>query len=413
MSEQVTTQSRRSTVGLVTFAFAFLAVVGITVTLILATPAPDPIRPVPAALPSNGQPSRGQPSTSGRPPVGPSVTIELTGRLGWLPTRISTDQRAPVLPEAAVGPAAAVIGSRVSGNVLLMPNGSTYELPSGPNGLSPDGRWLVTARDERTVVRDLTRGSVHDVGGARGFGAAVWSPDGRKLALDAAVPSDVYRDAFPSSQRFVSGGVTLVDLSNGQQTSVSLSAYPNARLAGLDDDGVLVIWQGDPEGHTIGFWKIDSATGQELAHASLDLTTVLTSSERESDALRSTSLTPAMPYVGTTVLLWTTGYDKGIMYPGELLAVDLAHGLDVTRLHLPFVAPQQVPAPQGGVYFHGEEIWHYLSTVPEGILLGHDGDAFLAIELLDPTSGKRTVVSTVDDRDAVIHPRGAALLGTA
>ena len=404
MSEPVSTETtRRTTVGLVGFAASFLAVIGITIVLVLLGPARPPIGLAQAPQPS---PTVG-PSGRARPPVQP-VDIELTGRLDWLPARVTAaDGTPPPLPEEAVGPAALVLPTR---DVLVMPNGSTYQLPSGRNGLSPDGRWLVTSEDNQTVVRDLTRTTVFHIGPAGAYGTAVWSRDGRQVALDVAASSQAYRNSFPSSQDFVSAGVVLVDLSTGRRSTVDLGSYPNARLAGLDDDGTLVIWRGNSTGHTVQFWTIDGATGEERSHASLDLTTVLTPSELESDALRSTGLTPAMPFAGTTVLLWTTGYDHGIMYPGELLAVDVAHGLSVTRLHLPFVAPEQVPAPQGGVHFRGEELWRYLSTVPEGILLSHDGDAFRTIELLDPATGKRTVISNVDDRDPWLRPRGAPLL---
>ncbi len=201
-----------------------------------------------------------------------------TSLLDGYPQRIGFDRPSPQLPERP-GPLAATLRDNDFGNMRplgVTSQGDVYELPYGPNVLSPDGTLLLTGpgdwADSRIAVRDLVTGDVRvfDDLGQTIHGtepgevrwkidtnsAVHWSPDGHTVLA-----------------RFGDGGhglrllPRLLDVSSGELTAVGAGAPAGFLASG---EAVTVRWEDEPSDGTILVTTTDVATG-EASSRSLDL----------------------------------------------------------------------------------------------------------------------------------------------
>ena len=177
-------------------------------------------------------------------------------RVDGYPQRIGFERPSPALPQRP-GPLAATLFDNDFGTsrpLGVTSRGRLYELPYGPNVLSPDGRLLLTGQgdwsDSRIAVHDLSTGEVHvfeDIGQTifgteRGEvthkidsnGAVLWSPDG------SAVLARFAGDGPGGRPR-----TRLLDVSSGALTDVSggapagfLTAAEVVTVGEVVEDGV-------------------------------------------------------------------------------------------------------------------------------------------------------------------------------
>lgn len=191
-------------------------------------------------------------------------------RVDGYPQRIGFDRPSPLLPDRP-GALAATVRDNNFGDLRQLgvtPEGELYELPYGPDVLSPDGTLLLTGQgdwsDSRIAVQDLVTGDlrVFDHLGMTIHGtepgqvdfkidtnsAVHWSPDGRTVLA-----------------RFGDGGhglrllPRLMDVSTGELTVVAAGSPAGFLATG---EAVTVRWEGEPSHGTVLVTITDVATGE-------------------------------------------------------------------------------------------------------------------------------------------------------
>jgi len=340
------------------------------------------------------------------------------GPVSWLPSRLTPAKAPPPLPaDRGVGPASLIyLTAGGPQAVLVTVTGSQYRLPdTGPRSLSPDGRWLLSVRDKRLILRDLTGTEVRDLGSEIAVGAfsAVWSTDGAELVIQ----QDQMRNAPPYDR------ATVVDLALGQSSTVPLVQFTGTSVCGVQGNGDLVLCPGRFDRRDLRTWVVDGVTGQLRSQHTMELMDVLEPSERRGEEVAGQLGDWQLALAdGLTLALRAHDYvpEQGVTTPGDLLLVDVATGKFVRRLELPTQAVVGIGESGGSQRFATTEGRRVVAAAPEGVLLVHSGplgstggDRFVeivrALELLDPVTGKRTVVTKVSGSIAAVIPRGANL----
>jgi hypothetical protein len=323
-------------------------------------------------------------------PTGPSIVDGLPRSLGAGPTQ-------PFPEDRAVGPAALVYRSLPSlDGVLVTTDGARYRLPDQAIGLSPDGRWLVTLRGGQALVRDLTGTTTWTLTSEpKAPYRLVWAKDGTRLAE--------HGDEEPA---------TVLDLATGAVHQVSVGSSPQARLCGLQDTGALVVCARAETGTVLELSTVDSVTGEQLSHRSVDVPGVLSENERK--GLNIMGYDYIQPMAGaTTLLLPIYRYlDAGIALPSDALVLRVDTATIVQRLTMPVNRePAAVPDPaSNGVRYMYQEVWLTRPSPSGGLLLIHatavDGKptqqpVIRELQYLDPATGERTTVTTISASLAV------------
>jgi len=339
----------------------------------------------------------------------------VAGAVSWLPSRLTPAKAPPPLPsDRRVGLASLIYLTAGSPQaVLVAVDGSQYRLPDpAPRSLSPDGRWLLSVRDQRLTLRDLTGTEVLDVGAYYGAGpfAAVWSTDGAGLVVQL-------RNAPPFTE------ATVVDLDAGRSSTVPLTRLSGTAVCDRQGNGDLVLCSGRFDRRELATWVVDGITGQLRSLRTLDLSDALEPAERRGEEVAGQLGDWQLVLAdGATLALRAHDYvpDQGVTTPGDLLLFDIATGRFVRRIDLPAQAVENVAEPGGSQRFATTDGRRVVAAAPEGILLVHSGprgkaggDRFVEIvrtlELLDPVTGKRTVVTRVSGSISAVVPRGASL----
>jgi hypothetical protein len=276
------------------------------------------------------------------------------------------------------------------GTTLLTEDGRQYQLvgrgeePLSATGISPDGRWLLTARGGRARLRDLTGTAEQQIATGDGMGAS-WSPEGRWLAVWTNTWSADERAPSPEN---ANSSVVVVDLRAPQEPPVKLTRLPaRSRMIGILDSVELVLTPIDLQ-PTLDVWMIDPKTGEQRRHYTLDATPWR---PREKYLpFTEQALTPD----GRTLLVRTSLKVVGD-YPDfdDLLAVDLESGRVTRRYPLPdpHALPYTVKGPPAVA--DASDNRQLVAVLPDGVLFQHrgrpeTGGGPFALELLDLSTGK-------------------------
>ncbi len=353
------------------------------------------------------------------PPIDNTPFTAPTSAVSWLPNQVTGRTGQPALPtDRGVGvasfiytlPATSTVSDGVHPivypTVLVTTAGTQYRLPDSAfqSGLSPDGRWLLlVGNGGPAVLRDLTSTRQVDLGIELGGGllTAFWADDSSRLATMAS--SD--------------GRVTVVDLPSGHHHAVSISRYADTGLCGIQDAGDLILCPMSMGQPRVTVRTVDNTSGQQRRAVTIDLSGTLTASERQEVALVGLALFNPLPG-GHQLLFQTLDYDAahGVATAGDLLVLDLDGGTVVRRLSLPRNTPPITEPDNGGVRFIYPNILDVLATGADGILMVHlsesvaDPDAVVRdLQLVNPTTGARTIVTTVSGNIETLKVRGSTL----
>jgi hypothetical protein len=329
-----------------------------------------------------------------RQPGGSDVAAP--GELTWLPGRVGVpEQPLPPLPaDRAVAPGVltymAYDPPNFGGATLLTEDGRQYRLagrgeePFSATGISPDGRWLLTVRGGKAVLRDLSGAAERQIATGDGMGMS-WSPDGRWLAVWTNTWSPDERAPSPEN---ATSSVSVIDLHAPQEPPVRLTRLPaQSRMIGVLDSGELVLTPIDLH-RTLDVWMIDPKTGERRRHYTLDATPWLP--QQKYLPFTEQALTPD----GRTLLVRSFLKVVGD-YPDsdDLLAVDLETGRVTRRYPLPdpHPLPYTVKGPPEAVDLSDNRA--LVAVLPDGVLLQHigrpeTGGGPFVIELLDLSTGK-------------------------
>jgi WD40-like Beta Propeller Repeat len=339
-----------------------------------------------------------------------SVDGDAAATVDWLPQRVAVPEKSPPpLPnDHGVAPGSVVYQKAGYKTVLVTEDGRQYQLPRAwtgyVRGLSPDGRWLVVATEDKVLLRDLSgTDQIELAGGSAGVGKQFsWSPDGRWLALwTAKVANNTEEpDADPR--------ITTLDLDSRKQQTVPISG--SVMLTGVLDTGDVVVEDRiSPDQVTtstpVRLSILDRETGRVRDRYQIDVTPWLSAKERQArqPAGQPFTLLPSVDGLladGHTVLLRPvfqlpkTGDGVGYV-PDDVLAVDLETGKMTRRYHLP--DPRIAKSTKDWIIDHNRTL---RSVLPDGLLYVHNGRTNppggpIALELLDLSTGKLQVVSTV------------------
>lgn len=375
-----------------------------------------------------------RPGPPGGDGIGPTVPDIPAGSLPWLPQTLTVPQTPPPALPADRGVGAGsliyqrlrplVAGTTAPGDDITTPylvtvDGGHYQLPvSHVLSLSPDGRWLLSVRNNHVVLRDLTGSEVKDLGAYldRAF-AAAWSSNSSRLAFEQS--GDLVDRTVRAEQAdkvLTYDQATVVDLPSGQTHNVTVSQFPGTRICGVQDGGDLILCSSVLVPNHVSVWLADGGSGVQRSHVTADLSSVLTDGERAAESASPLFGLNVQPLSGGTTLLVRTHQNVGMIMPDDLLAVDLTDGRVSRRLDLPVQEVGSATPSNGGVRYSVTQSWAALSASTEGVLLARGGprgtgpDSMVstvqALELLDPVSGQRSVVTTVSGDVWNIFARG-------
>lgn len=192
------------------------------------------------------------------------------GHVDGYPQRIGFDRPSPRLPDRP-GVLAGTVRDNDFGDARplgVTSQGDLYELPHGPNVLSPDGRWLLTGpgdwSDSRIAVRDLVTGDVRvfdDLGQTiHGTG-----PGEVSFKIDSSSAVHWAPDGHTVLARFGDGGhglgllPRLLDVSTGELTDVGAGSPAGFLASG---EAVTIRWEDEPSDGTLLVTTTDVTTGE-------------------------------------------------------------------------------------------------------------------------------------------------------
>jgi hypothetical protein len=188
------------------------------------------------------------------------------------------------------------------------------------------------------------------------------------------------------------------------------------RLCGILDSGDLVAcpWAQAPVAMALSI--VDSGTGTVRQTVPVAMTGFLTSVERYGEG-QIHELETVMVSGGTVAIRLHPYSDQGgIPVPGDVLLVDVRTGVVTGKVSLPVQVPRWVPHG-GGMLFMASEGRRLQASQPEGIVLVHvmprddPTDHFavsvVAVEVVNPGTGYRSEVMTVDPGVTKLVVRGA------
>lgn len=350
--------------------------------------------------------------------------------VSWLPERLTPAKNPQPLPtDRAVGDGSLVyvptVGEAAASfyYALLTTDGVQYRLP-GQSSLSPDGRWLLSMSQNKLLLRDLLGTDVRDLrvnGGADpGSSVAVWAADSSRLVVGPA-PSAGCQTVDADQNCMPGADATVVELDTGDQHTVALQQYHDARVCGVRTSGDLVVC-GAEGTFPIDIWVVDGGSGKERSHVSVGLSSALTGAERR--AITVAGL-PSLRWQGmladgSAMVAQTMTYveSQGVTGPADLVLIDLSSGELTRRFDLP---PQAVgtaiKSPEGDVRYTQPEEWFMNAALPEDLVMQHvgpegdKGDARFqqrvrSLELLNLDTGTRGLTTLVDPGVFDVSVRG-------
>lgn len=310
-----------------------------------------------------------------------------------LPPHLTAERSPPALPEdRGVGPAtlAYLPGGDQQRWVLVTADGRQYRVEELlVDGISPDGRWLLTLRaDGSRVLRDLNGTARQEFTGGDTT-ASVWSPDSRRLVVQVSGGSP---------------GTYLVDLTTAARSMVPLDPASTDRVCAVRNSGELLLCP-QPEPSS-GLRLADSTTGRVIRDIP---TTAL--GLRPTEAKAEPLETPALDLDDRTLFIRT--HDTAGQH-NFMVGFDLDTGRLTQRYQLPDESPPAERPYNGGVEYGQPDAHYLLGFHADGLLLLHvppsRSDPFEAgaveIELIARDTGTLRTVTLASRPIGLIRYRG-------